>query len=68
MLKEIEAFTIICDNCGADVNEPCDYAFWNDASYVEDIREDAGWIKLDDKHYCTDCFEYNDNDELTLLT
>ena len=66
MLKELKMFTIVCDSCGCDVNEPSDYAGWNDESYVEEIRLEASWEKVDDKHYCNDCYEYDDNDELII--
>ena len=66
MLKEVKMFTIVCDGCGEDVNADTDYSCWNDENYVEDIREEAGWEKVDGKHYCTDCFEYDENDELII--
>jgi hypothetical protein len=66
MLKEVKMFTIQCDNCSCDVNENCEYSGWNDENYVEEIRQESGWEKVDDKHYCPDCFEYDDNDELII--
>lgn len=66
MLKEVKMFTIVCDGCGEDVNADTDYACWNDENANEDIRQEAGWEKVDNKHYCTDCFEYDDDDELIL--
>ena len=66
MLKEVKMFTIICDSCGCDVNEPTDYSCWNDESCVEDIRYEADWEKVGDKHYCNNCYEYDDNDELII--
>lgn len=66
MLKEVKMYTIVCDGCGKDVNENTDYSCWNDENANEDIREEAGWEKVDDKHYCTKCFDYDDNDELIL--
>ena len=66
MVKEVKMFTIVCDGCGEDVNADTDYSCCNDENYVEDIREEAGWEKVDGKHYCTDCFEYDDNDELII--
>jgi hypothetical protein len=66
MLKEVKMFTIICDGCGKDVNDDTDYSAWNDESYVDDIRQEADWEKVDDKHYCTDCYEYDDDDEIII--
>lgn len=66
MIKEVKMFTIVCDGCGKDVNENTDYSCWNDENANEDIRQEADWEKVDDKHYCTKCFEYDDNDELII--
>jgi hypothetical protein len=66
MLKEVKMYTIVCDRCGCDVNADADYSCWNDENYVDEIRQEAGWEKVDEKHYCTDCFEYDDNDELII--
>lgn len=66
MIKELKMYTIVCDGCGEDVNADTSWSCWSDVEYNEDIRQEAGWEKVDDKHYCTDCFEYDDNDELIL--
>lgn len=67
MIQEVKMYTIVCDGCGCDVNEDSGYAGWNDEEYVDDIRQEAGWEKVDDKHYCTDCFEYDDDDQLVIF-
>lgn len=66
MVKEVIMFTIVCDGCGKDVNENTDYSCWNDKGYNEEIRQEAGWEKVDEKHYCTNCFEYDDDDNLVI--
>ncbi len=68
MLKELKMFTMVCDCCGKDVNEDTQFSCWNDVSYLNDLADDNGWIKEGDKDYCTDCFEYDDNDELIILS
>lgn len=67
MIKQVKMFTIKCDGCGLDVNHNTEHSCWNDVSYLEDIRYEAGWEKIEEKHYCNDCFEYDDNDEIILL-
>lgn len=66
MLKEVKMFTIICDGCGKDVNDDTEFSWWSDESYLEEIADDSDWEKIDDKHYCTNCYKYDDNDELIL--
>lgn len=57
-------FTVICDNCGADVHEGTEYAGFNDKGFTEDIATDAGWVKQDDCHYCPECFSFDYDDAL----
>jgi hypothetical protein len=66
MIKEVKMFTVICDNCGKDANDGEDYSCWNDKSFAEDIAVEAGYLKEDDKHYCQDCFSYDEDDKLVI--
>jgi hypothetical protein len=66
MIKTIEMYTVICDGCGKDVCGGKEYSAWGDVFAVEDIAQKCDWIKHEDKHYCTDCYEYDDNDELEI--
>ncbi len=66
MVKEVKMYTIVCDGCGCDVNEDSGYSCWSDVEHNEEIANDSDWMKVGDKHYCNDCFEYDDNDELVL--
>lgn len=66
MLKEVKMFTIICDSCGKDVNSDSEFSCWNDEGYLEDIRTNSDWEKVDEKHYCTNCYEYDENDNLII--
>ena len=62
MIKEIKVYTICCDNCGKDALEDSEYCGFNstDAICIDD------WATEGDLHYCPNCFEYNESDELTL--
>ena len=60
-------FTIVCDNCGVDVNEGQEYSCWNDKGYAQDVAMEADWVIEDDKHYCPKCFTYDDDDNLVIL-
>jgi len=66
MIKEVKMFTIVCDGCGKDVNSNTEFSCWSDEGYLEDIAYDSDWKQVDKKHYCTDCYDYNDNDELII--
>lgn len=66
MIQEVKMFTVVCDNCGVDVNKDAEYSCWNDRSYAEENAMECNWIKQDDKHYCDDCYSYDDDDNLII--
>jgi hypothetical protein len=68
MLKEVKMFTIVCDNCGKDVNDGTDYSGWNDVGYLEEIAFDCDFRKKDDNHYCDKCYEYDEDFEIIIKT
>jgi len=67
MIKKVEMFTIICDNCGKDFFEGEDASCYNDIGFIEDSASESGWY-VDDKHLCDECYSYDDNDRLVVLT
>lgn len=66
MLTKVEMFTIVCDNCGEDIGASQEYSCWNDDSYAQENAMEAGWVKDGDKHYCTDCARFDDEDNLVI--
>jgi hypothetical protein len=66
MIKELKMFTVICDNCKKSADDETDYSCWNEENFAEDVALEAGYIKEDDKHYCSNCFEYDDDDNLII--
>ena len=68
MILKVEMFTVRCDNCGKLSGDDAEYSCWNDESTALDMASESDWIIEDDKHYCPDCYSYNDEDELTLKT
>lgn len=66
MIKEITTYTVICDNCGKDLFSDSEYTGFSDAGYVEFEASESDWMENDGKHYCTDCYEYDDEDNLII--
>jgi len=64
MIKEVTMFTLVCDNCGKDVNEDTDFSCWNDKGVLKELADDQCWVEVEDKHYCHDCYIYDENDEI----
>lgn len=66
MIKKVQMFTVICDNCGQDVAENSEYSCWNDESYANENAMESGWDREGDKHYCDLCWRYDDNDNIVV--
>jgi hypothetical protein len=66
MIKKVEMYTVICDNCGKDSNADSEYSCWGDDLYAEEVAMEFDWQKEDEKHYCTDCFEFDEDDNLII--
>lgn len=67
-IKTVEMFTVICDNCGVDVAKDQEYSCWNDEGYAEEQAMESDWIEENGNHYCDDCYEYDDEDNLIIKT
>lgn len=67
MIQEVKMYTINCDNCGSNLNEGSEYSCWVDENSTEEIRQDEGWEKVGNKHYCTECFEYDEDYNIEIL-
>ena len=66
MIKEFKCYTLLCDNCGADVNEGSEVSGWDSEEYNYDTAGESDWIDYEDKHYCPDCYSFNDEDEIII--
>lgn len=68
MIKEVQMFTVICDECGKDANEGSEYSCWSDKSWAEESAMESCWKKDGEKHYCDNCWYYDDYDNLIFKT
>lgn len=67
MKQEAKTTIIICDGCGETfengdgfvcyINDPDGGLIWSDAGLSD-------WIELGGKHYCPDCWKYDDDDNI----
>ena len=61
MIKEVIVYTVICDKCGKANAENSGHCGWTDKSYALDEALDYEWEMIDNKHYCPDCYEYDED-------
>lgn len=68
-------FICTCDNCGVSYgNEDSNYIVLPDESSMSSVlREDDEWHTMTvkdgpDKHYCPECFLFDDLDQLVIKT
>lgn len=68
MIKKVQMFTVVCDNCKVDAFEGQEITCWNNKEFTEDVAVESGFIKDGDKHYCPECAYYDDEDQLRIIT
>lgn len=66
MIKTVDCFTVICDNCGNDAMEGSEYSGFGDKDYVLECAHEAGFIDHQHNHYCSNCYEYDDEDNIVI--
>lgn len=54
-------YGVKCDKCGIQYEEG-EYSYWWAEYESIESAKDEGWIEKDDKHYCQDCHEVEDEE------
>jgi len=68
MIKKVEMFYVVCDNCGVSCFEGSDYSCTVDEVSAKEVASDSDWIIHEGKDYCQECYSYDDNDEIVIKT
>lgn len=66
MIKDVKIVTMICDNCGIDICKDSGYSGW-DENTIKDLARNNEWRKINNKDYCDDCWEYNDDGNVFVI-
>ena len=62
MIIERLFHNIRCDHCGALID---DETWWDDKeALTATILPECGWIECEGRHYCPECYEYDDDDNI----
>ena len=62
MISEEKCYVMTCDKCGVVCNEQ-GYADKND---VLEAANNCEWYISENNHYCPDCYEMDDDDNLVI--
>ena len=60
MIKSVTMYSVVCDRCGKQF-EADDIIAWTDKSDAIAYAADSEWAEIGDKHYCPDCYEFDEN-------
>jgi hypothetical protein len=66
MIVEVTMYSVVCDICKKDALKDQEICAWNDKSMASEIAGNMDWFRDGDKHYCTDCHSFDDDDNLIL--
>lgn len=57
MIRNVTMYSVVCDRCGRYLE---DAAVWDDKRSAIAYAKDSRWAEIGDKHYCPDCYEFDD--------
>ena len=60
MIKPLTMYSVVCDRCGKTFCEGDTKITGADKKSARCYALESGWLEIDDKHYCPDCYEFND--------
>jgi hypothetical protein len=66
MIKEFKCYSAVCDNCKTDIHKDHDVSGYDDLGYIHEVMNDGNWKEINDKHYCDDCWYYDDEDNILI--
>ena len=63
MIKPTTMHMVVCDRCGGYFTNGKGIGAYEDKDMIEPEALDSEWIKIDSKHYCPDCYEYDEESD-----
>lgn len=66
MIQKITMYTCVCDNCKKSADEGSEWSCWGDESTASEMAMEANFIEHEGKDYCSDCWYYDDNDNILI--
>ena len=59
MIKQVTYYDIICDRCGKSFSDES-HTCYHDTDIAEVTAIFRDWLARGHKHYCPECYEYDD--------
>ena len=61
MIKPVTMYSVVCDRCGKTfIDEFNGIVAWLDEGTAKEQAMESEWVEIGDKHYCPDCYEFNE--------
>ena len=60
MIKLVTMYSVVCDRCGKTFCKGDTTITGADKKSVRSYALESGWVEIGDKHYCPDCYEFDD--------
>lgn len=61
MIKPVTMYSVVCDRCGKTfIDEFNCVMAWVDEGTAKEQAMESEWAEIGDKHYCPDCYEFDD--------
>lgn len=60
MIKEVTMYSVVCDRCGKTYGVDDGIDCWVDICTAREQAMESEWVEIGDKHYCPDCYEFDD--------
>jgi hypothetical protein len=63
MIKRVEMFTAICNNCKTDICAGTEHSCWDNESLIIEMEE-QDWYNEDGRQYCNECYHFDEENSL----
>lgn len=64
MIYQVTMYGAKCDGCGEEIRFMGEYSAISERECVEDMLRESDYQFDGNKHYCPDCWAYDDNDNI----
>lgn len=67
-ISEVECFMVECDHCKDMFENSEGFSIFVDQGSAKEECRDADWLIENNKCYCPNCYDYDENDNIIIKT